>query len=152
MRSRILVRCLFGAALLILPLQLIAAEAGREPYPALTLPSFSDPSVVRGELAQTLPVATVRFTDGTSEPFRLRSLLPAGAPVGFGVLRSALWDPDEAVTPATRAWMARRLAELLPGRTAESIVIDWVRTKYDFDDGRITDRQVSSTVTIELGG
>lgn len=151
MRSRILVRSLFGAALLIVPLQLIAAEGGREPYPALTLPSFSDPSVVRGELAQTVPFATVWFDDGTSEPFRLRSLLPAGSPVGFGVLRSALWDRDAAVSPATRAWMTRRLAELLPGRPVDSIVIDWVRTKYDFDDGRVTDREVSSTVTIELG-
>lgn len=142
--SRVSVRSLFMAALIILPLQyaLVGLSGnlyGREQWPAVVLPGFKNVWDGHEAIEVTDVELTVRFADGGTAPLTVPALLadlPRSHHGAFfrtqcqPAVLSGTSDTERCRTADGRAWILRRLAALYPGQTPAALDVVWVRLTY----------------------
>lgn len=148
------VRIAFGAAVLLIPLQLIVkVTAGREPYPALTQPAFAYAAAALHDdiVKQVQAEIDITFSDSSTETVTAAEVVGWTAGISpTTIVTEALLDrqPD----PATLSWLAGRISAALPGQTAESARIVLYSVSTDPHTLEIVGRTITDEVTVDLRG
>lgn len=146
-----LVRAVFAAAVVALPVQMVVDRALSEPYPGLFQPGFSG-VFQQGDVATARePEATVRYADGRDEVVPWQALLPEGTAVlPLAVLRRLTLTPGVADDPETATFLRGRISDRRPGGDPEVLTVAWRRVAYPLDGGPSRVLAVEETVRIDV--
>lgn len=124
--SRWLVRGVFVAAVVALPLQLVVREALAEPYPGLYQPSFGGTISSGSTYSSVEPRVTVTEADGALRRVGADALLPHTGVDEGAVFRSAFHEGPRAHDSRTADWLRERLKHLAPESEPRTVTVDWM--------------------------
>lgn len=132
--SRFWVRVLFAGTLVVFVVQMpVIYFMKREPYPALTMPSFAGHPNESGVIERNEASVEVDFADGRVQPVDFISLLPPTKVLTGHVLRA--FDDDSFLDkPETVAWLQERASTLFPGERIAGLDIIWRKAYYDVNN------------------
>ncbi len=172
--SRTVVKRIFSIILVLVVFQSLFIWSFGEPYPALTMPRFSETSIIRDlTLSRRQVVIWAHFRNGDSTTVDYRDLLreapvsqrstiaarmfttlpdpSASAPTIRDRVGSllGLWTGQERDDPRmlqqTRQWLVRGLRSLYPGRDPSSVEFLWYVRTVTLDRGLV---RSASTFTV----
>lgn len=152
-RAGIRVRWLFAITLAFIPVELaIAFFLDAEPYPALFQPAFSGSPQVGHEAIVPRPVVTVIFDSGEEEDLDFTEIIPSREVLGSSLIAAGYGTTERANSPENLAFLDERFAELFPGRTVASVLIDWRELDIDVATGEQVSSRSTKTVVIDMSG
>lgn len=134
--TRTRVRTLFAVTLALFALQMpVIYFLQREPYPALTMPSFAGHPDPNGMISAKSGTAEVEFSDGSVEEIDLKQLLPS-TKVRTGHVLRAFENEAFLAQPETVEWLKSRINAIFPAKHALRADIIWREAHYHvYDQG-----------------
>lgn len=148
--SKFWVRVLFVVTLAFFAVQMpVIYLMKREPYPALTMPSFAGHPNESGVIERSEASVEVDFVDGRVQPVDFISLLPPTKVLTGHVLR-AFDDNSFLDKPETVKWLQERVSTLFPGEHVAGLDIIWRKAYYDVNNSTESAVQYEPIHTIRV--
>jgi hypothetical protein len=126
------IRLLFGCTVALFAVQLFLIAD--EPYPALTMPSFTGHPLEGNVLVVEKPEFRVQFAGDQAEVVRYESLLPETPLDALPIFKNAFPFYDFVIDEDTLAWLKSNIVRRFPGRTPSGVDIVWRKAAHNLDN------------------
>jgi hypothetical protein len=131
------IRLLFGCTVALFAVQLLLIAD--EPYPALTMPTFTGHPLEGDIILVEKPEFRVQFASGQAEVVPYESFLPETPLDALPIFKNAFPFYDFAIDADTLAWLESNAVRKFPGRTPSGVDIVWRKAAHDVNSpGSVT--------------
>ena len=141
----------FGlVALLFFAAYPVLAVTGREPYPAIQMPTFAGDPEFDGVVESSEVRLTVQYSDGSAERIDGQGLLPYNWVSPLNAVRLTFASSQTANQPETAQWLRRQVLIHNPGSDPAALHVRWVVTRFDVATKHKSDGRIMEAFSVAL--